>query len=220
MTAPKWLEWVRRLNSIAQAGFTYNENDYDQERYQQIQDIATEIAASHTDLPESKIADFYKNEKGYATPKLDARGAVFNADGEILMVKEAKVGRWTLPGGWVDVWDTPSKAVEREVFEESGYRVKAIKLMAVYDRDNQGHPEHEFAIWKNYFLCELTGGTAQDQHRNLRMSAFSRKIICRNSIPGASSRNICITFLNITAIHHYQLILINHISRQASVPVR
>jgi len=161
MAAPKWLEWVRRLNSIAQAGFTYNENDYDQERYQQIQDIATEIAASHSNLPESKIADFYKNEKGYATPKLDARGAVFNADGEILMVKEAKVGRWTLPGGWVDVCDTPSKAVEREVFEESGYRVKAIKLMAVYDRDNQGHPEHEFAIWKNYFLCELTGGTAK-----------------------------------------------------------
>lgn len=161
MTTPKWLEWVRRLNSIAQAGFTYNKDDYDQERYQQIQDIATEIASTHTDLPESKIATLYQHERGYATPKIDARGVVFNDSGEILMVKEASVGKWTLPGGWADVWDTPSKAVEREVFEESGYTAKAVKLLAVYDRDNQGHPEHEFAIWKNFFLCELIGGTAQ-----------------------------------------------------------
>lgn len=157
----KWLDWVRRLQSIAQAGFTYNNIDFDQERYQQIQAVASEIAEAHTDIPKTKIETLYQQEKGYTTPKIDARGVVFNENGEILLVKEASTGKWTLPGGWADVWDTPSQAVEREIHEESGYETKATKLLALYDRDNQGHPIHEFSIWKSYFLCELTGGKAQ-----------------------------------------------------------
>ena len=161
MAVPKWLEWVRRLNSIAQAGFTYNNINFDQERYQQIQAIASEIAEAHTDIPKNKIDKLYQKEEGYTTPKVDVRGVVFNEAGEILLVKEASTGKWTLPGGWADVWDTPSQAVEREVFEESGYETKATGVLALFDRDNQGHPTHEFAIWKIYFLCELRGGEAQ-----------------------------------------------------------
>ncbi len=161
MAVVKWLEWVRRLNSIAQAGFTYNNNAFDQERYQQIQAVASEIADAHTDIPKNKIDTLYQQEKGYVTPKVDVRGVVFNEAGEILLVKEASTGKWTLPGGWADVWDTPSQAVEREVREESGYETRATKLLALLDRDNQGHPAHEFAIWKTYFLCELKGGSAQ-----------------------------------------------------------
>lgn len=161
MPLPQWLNWVRRLQSVAQAGFTYNNDPYDQERYQQVQAIANEIATEHSTTSTDKIATMYRHEQGYATPKIDVRGVVFNASGELLMVKEASTQKWTLPGGWADVWDTPSTAVEREVLEESGYETKASKVLAIYDRDNQGHTHYEFAIWKTYFLCELQGGTAQ-----------------------------------------------------------
>ena len=161
MAVAKWLDWVRRLQSIAQAGFTYNTIDFDQERYQQIQAVASEMAEAHTDIPKNKIDTLYQHEKGYATPKVDVRGIVFNENEEILLVKEASTGKWTLPGGWADVWDTPSQAVEREIREESGYETKATKLLALFDRDNQGHPAHEFSIWKSFFLCELQGGEAR-----------------------------------------------------------
>ena len=118
MAVAKWLDWVRRLQSIAQAGFTYNKIDFDQERYQQIQTVASEIAEAHTDIPKAKIETIYQQEKGYTTPKVDVRGVIFNEKSEILLVKEASTGKWTLPGGWADVWDTRSQAVEREIREE------------------------------------------------------------------------------------------------------
>ncbi|MEO0594867.1 MAG: NUDIX hydrolase [Chloroflexota bacterium] len=161
MSLPRWLDWVRRLQSAAQAGFQYNNDPYDQERYEQVRTVASEIAAEHSQQSAEQVENIYRHEKGYATPKIDVRGVVFNENDEILLVKEASAGAWTLPGGWADVWDTPSQAVEREIQEESGYTAKVNKVLAVYDRDTQGHPTYEFAIWKLYFLCDLTGGEAK-----------------------------------------------------------
>ena len=75
----------------------------------------------------------------------------------MLLVKEKEDGLWTLPGGWVDVGKTPSEAVEREVKEESGYRVRAVRLLALWDRDKHSHPPLPFHVYKLYFECELLG---------------------------------------------------------------
>ncbi len=177
MPIPQWLTWVRRLQSIAQAGFIYNHDVYDQERYQQIEAIASEIAAEHTSVDATKIASMYRHEKGYATPKIDVRGVVFNADSEILLVKEVRTQKWTLPGGWAEVWDRPSQAVTREIEEESGYQTEASKVLAIYDREHQGHPAHEFAIWKLYFLCTLIGGNAQISHETSDVGFFAENAL-------------------------------------------
>lgn len=173
MPTPKWLDWTRRLQAIAQTGFTFNNDVYDQERYEQIEAIASEIASEHSDVDARKIKNMYRHEKGYPTPKIDVRGVVFNDNDEILLVKEARTQQWTLPGGWADVWDRPSLAVTREIREESGYETNAIKVLAVYDREHQGHPAHEFAIWKLYFLCELTGGEAKISHETSDIGFFA-----------------------------------------------
>jgi ADP-ribose pyrophosphatase YjhB (NUDIX family) len=65
---------------------------------------------------------------------------------------------WTLPGGWVDVGQSPSESVEREVKEESGYEVRAVRLLALWDRDKHPHPPLPFHVYKLYFQCELLGG--------------------------------------------------------------
>jgi len=77
-------------------------------------------------------------------------------------VRERADGKWTLPGGWVDINDAPSRAVEREIFEESGYLAKAVKLAALLDKNNpaHGHPPGVHHIFKLFFLCELQGGVA------------------------------------------------------------
>lgn len=87
---------------------------------------------------------------------------VFRHD-EVLLVRERADGKWTLPGGWADVNDAPSWAVEREIAEESGFRARAVKLAAVYDR-NKHHPPLLFHAWKLFFICEITGGSPRSSY--------------------------------------------------------
>jgi ADP-ribose pyrophosphatase YjhB (NUDIX family) len=155
---PKWLEWTQKLQAIAQNGLTYSENPFDIERFKQVRAIAVEIMATYTNIEYSQVLDLFTHELGYATPKVDVRGAVFQ-DNTILLVKERSDGLWTLPGGWADVGDSPGEVVVREIFEESGYQTRATKVLAVYDRDRQGHPPFPFYIYKIFFQCELIGGS-------------------------------------------------------------
>ena len=153
------LEWARKVQAIAQNGLAFTKDPFDVERYQQLQQLVASILSTELDVPLEKAKSFWDCEEGYATPKVDVRGGVFDGD-KVLLVRERSDGRWTLPGGWVDVNDAPSDAVVREIYEESGYRAKAIKLAALLDKNRHAHPPGVHHIYKLFFLCELTGGTA------------------------------------------------------------
>jgi NADH pyrophosphatase NudC (nudix superfamily) len=148
----KWIEWAKELQAISQTGLHYATGQFDQERYQRLREIAAEILATNSNLSVEQFLEFNALEFGYATPKVDVRGVIFQ-DSKILMVREtADHGRWTLPGGWADVNETPAESVMREVFEESGFETKVIKLLAVYDRENS-NINHPFLImFINYFF--------------------------------------------------------------------
>ena len=152
------MDWVRRLQAIAQSGLTYAKDPYDMERYEQVRTIAAEVAASHSEATAERINDLFFGESGYATPKLDVRAVVLDEEGATLLVREKEDRLWTLPGGWVDVGESPSEAAEREVKEESGYEVRAVRLLALWDRDKHPHPPIPFHAYKLYFQCELLGG--------------------------------------------------------------
>jgi ADP-ribose pyrophosphatase YjhB (NUDIX family) len=154
-----WIKWVRRLQAIAQNGRNYCKNEFDLQRYQQVEDIAAEIAARYSGDELQTIKEMFREETGPATPKIDVRAAVVS-ENQILLVKERGNG-WTLPGGWVDPGESPSEAAVRETKEESGYDVNAVRLMAIYDRDRQGHPPCPFHVYKLIFLCKLVGGSAK-----------------------------------------------------------
>jgi len=158
---PQWLRWARQLQAIAQIGLAFAENHYDRERYEDIRRIAAEMMAAGSDADVQHIAGLFAGEEGYATPKVDVRGVVFRDDG-LLFVKElSDGGRWTLPGGWADVNDSPAEAVVREIREESGFETRAVKLLAVYDRSRHPHvPPHPYSVYKLFFRCEITGGAA------------------------------------------------------------
>ncbi|MBN1310213.1 MAG: NUDIX hydrolase [Anaerolineae bacterium] len=172
MHQSKWLDWVQRLQAIAHNGLLYAENDYDTERYQKIRDLAVEMAAAHTGADPEQIENIFAQENGYITPKVGVRGAVFK-DGNILLVRERVDGLWTLPGGWADIGDAPSEAVEREIYEESGYRAQAIKLIAVYDRNRHDHDPYPFHVYKLHFLCKLLGGEAHATHETSDAGFFA-----------------------------------------------
>jgi len=156
----RWLHWAQQLQAVAQTGETYANNDFDRQRYDLVRNIAAAMMAAGSAAEPRDLVERFARERGYATPRMDVRAAVFR-DERILMVQERSDGLWTLPGGFADVGDSPSTAVEREVLEESGFTAKATKLVALFDRNRHPHPPFGYHLWKAFFLCELQGGVAR-----------------------------------------------------------
>ena len=179
---PKWLDWAKRLQAIAQNGLTFAEGHFDVERYEQVRQIAAEMLADKADAKIEDVLELFAREKDYATPKVDVRGAAFR-DGRILLVKERSDGKWALPGGWADVGESPSENVEREVWEESGFSVKAKRLAAVYDRSKHPHePLTHYHIYKLFFICEITAGEATTSYETEQVEFFDENDLPKLSI--------------------------------------
>jgi ADP-ribose pyrophosphatase YjhB (NUDIX family) len=151
------LEWARKVQAIAQTGLAFTHDPFDRERYTQLAELVADLLSRELQIPLAAARELWAGEHGYATPKVDVRGGVFRDD-RVLLVRERADGRWTLPGGWVDVNDAPSEAVAREILEESGYRARAVKLAALIDKNRHPHPPGVHHIYKLFFLCELEGG--------------------------------------------------------------
>ena len=173
MAIPQWLDWAQRLQSIAQTGLHYNGSPYDHLRYQDVLEIAAEMIAANgaTDVRAADDLSALKAilllDKGHTTPKIDVRGAVFH-EGKLLLVQEKADGdRWTLPGGWADVGESAGESVVREIYEETGYHARALKLMALFDRNKHDHPPYPFHAYKAFFRCELTRLEREPDPRNV-----------------------------------------------------
>jgi ADP-ribose pyrophosphatase YjhB (NUDIX family) len=157
------LDLSRRLLALSQTGLHFTAEEYDRERYREVGQIATELLAQLANASPASLHQTWFVEGGYATPKVEVRGAIFRDD-RVLMVRERADGKWTIPGGWADVNDTPSGAVEKEIEQESGFTARVRKLAAVYDRSRHGHPPYLFHAWKMFFICEITGGAARTSY--------------------------------------------------------
>jgi ADP-ribose pyrophosphatase YjhB (NUDIX family) len=157
MNEPQWLLWARKLQAISQAGLTYSKDAVDIARFEEVRTIAAEIAAAHSNLSVAELLTLFDRDTGYATPKVAVRAVVFQ-DERILLVRELD-GLWSMPGGYADVNESPSEATVRETLEESGYLVKPVRLLAVYDRSKQGPRTNRSGRFHNFhtmfFDCEL-----------------------------------------------------------------
>lgn len=151
----KWIGFAIRIQSIAQAGLQYGQNQYDLERYRELRQIAAEMMSLKTDIPIEKIYDLFCNESGYQTPKVDTRAAVF-MDGKILLVHENN-GTWSLPGGWCDVDQSISTNTQKEVEEEAGLIVTPEKIIAVQDWRKHNVVNFAYGIVKVFVLCRYDG---------------------------------------------------------------
>ncbi len=170
--SPQWLQWAREIQALAQTGAHYAENHYQLERNQRLAEIAAEIIQQHSNLEAGEMFAVFQAQTGYATPRVDVRGAVFQ-DGKLLLVQERADGGWTMPGGWADVGDVPSQAAEREVWEEAGFRVKTRRLIGVYDANRHG-PLELFHAYKLVFLCDLIDGEARPSDETSQVAFFAQ----------------------------------------------
>lgn len=150
-----------KLAALAQDGLTYASNDYDIDRYRQVARLAVELLSALSGRSADELAVELGRDSGYATPKIDVRGVIFDEQERVLLMREKADGRWSLPGGWADPGDSPSAAVAREILEETGYRSSAVKLVSCWDRELQANPPPlPVHVYKLFFLCR-TDGPAQ-----------------------------------------------------------
>ncbi len=155
----KWLEWAKEIQAISQAGLAYTKDVYDKERFEQLRELSISIMQEYTEAGEDKIRTLFASETGYQTPKVDVRAVIFQ-DGKLLLVREKADGAWALPGGWADIGLSPAEVAVKEVKEEAGYNVRAVRLLAVLDKKFHRHPPSPFHVYKMFIQCEITGGAA------------------------------------------------------------
>jgi ADP-ribose pyrophosphatase YjhB (NUDIX family) len=166
------LDLARRLLALSQTGLHFCQEEYDRERYREIADIGAKLLALESNQSAEELLKGWLVEEGYATPKIDVRGAIFR-ESKVLLVRERVDGKWTMPGGWADVNDAPSYSVEKEIEQESGFTARAVKLAAVFDRNKHNHPAFLFHVWKMFFICEITGGEPRESHETTGVDFFA-----------------------------------------------
>ena len=171
-SSPKWFAWAQEIFSLSQSGLTYSGNQYDIERYKRLQEITAEMIDSQSEVSKEAVLKSFSMQAGYITPKVDVRGAVVH-NGKILLIQERADEMWAMPGGWADLGDSPATVAEREVWEESGFRVKAEKVVAVIDA-NRIQPMEFYHAYKIIFLCRLLEGEPRTSYETLAVNFFER----------------------------------------------
>ncbi|QEY52201.1 NUDIX hydrolase [Legionella longbeachae] len=166
-----WFKWITELQGLCQAGLAYSKNSYDIERFQRIEQIVAQMAAYCSSQPANVIQEHFQVEKGYPTPKIDVRAVILQNE-NILLVKERTDGLWSLPGGWIDVSESPSEAIIREVREEAGYDVKIIKLLSVWDKLKHDHPPQWPHTYKLFFYAQILSGHFEPNTEILDLGYF------------------------------------------------
>jgi ADP-ribose pyrophosphatase YjhB (NUDIX family) len=178
----EWLTWINKIKAISQIGRNYSKNEFDLERYEQLSDIADAMYSRISDEPIDKIKNFFIPDTGYATAKVDLRAGIFEND-QILLVREKRDQKWAMPGGWADIGETPLQGIAREVFEETGYRVRVHRLISIRDQSLHGYqPRYPVHVYKMFFLCEIIGGGPSENMEIEELSFFPL-----NSIPELST---------------------------------
>ena len=174
----KWLKWAIEIQSLSQIGLTYTKDVYDRERYQRLREISAEMLAKKTELSIEKVKDLFCNETGYQTPKLDTRAVIFR-DNKILLVHENN-GTWSLPGGWCDVLESIKSNTEKEVREETGLNVRAVKIISIQDRNKHNKPVYAYGVCKIFVLCEVINGKFVENIETTEIRYFSLQDLPHN----------------------------------------
>jgi ADP-ribose pyrophosphatase YjhB (NUDIX family) len=150
------IEIADEIRALATTGLHFSTGEFDRERYEKLMQLAARLGGTAAGEDVTAVDGIYRGaDRGYVTPKIDVRMAVFSGD-RVLLIQEREDRLWALPGGYADIGDTPSESAVRETFEEAGVEVRAERLVGIFDRRLQ--PEagpHPFDIYKLVFTGRL-----------------------------------------------------------------
>lgn len=189
-----FFEKLKRIQALSEIGLQYTDSTFDKERYEELQEISLQLLENLTEIPFEKIIPVIQEKNGYKTPKVDVRAVVFNEKNQILLIQEKVDGKWAMPGGWSDISYSPSEVAEKECFEEAGLKVKAVKLLAVLDKQKQNMPPAFEYVYKIFLLCEKLDDNISTGSETSDVGWFNEKEIPELSTPRNTAEQITMMF--------------------------
>lgn len=150
------------LSGIARTGLGFTESVYEQERFDEVLSVASEIGVAATgDVDPAPLKEEWRKQigsgvPGYVTPKVAVGAVVGNDKGELLLIQRADSGVWLYPTGWADIGYSASEVAEKEVGEETGIECEVRRLLGIFDGARRGF--HRIPLYSILFHCEAVGG--------------------------------------------------------------
>jgi len=189
--ADKLVMWAEKLRDVSAMGLRFAKNVYDREHFKVVQDIAMEMHALATDTPLVEMEPLRASIFSRPMPFPVGDAAVIDDEGRILLIRRADNGLWAMPGGALEVGETPAEGVVREAFEESGVRATPVALVGVFDSRLCGtvscHHVYHFV-----FLCHPVDGHAAETppyaHETLGSAWFAEDALPPDMDPGHVTR--------------------------------
>ena len=190
------LDTLRRVRAIAQNGLAYTEGHFDRERYEELYELSTESIGTLFDTPPETLFIPHDDQTGYATPKVGCRGGLFK-EGKVLLARERDDDRWSLPGGWIDVNDSPQEAVAKEFVQETGLVVRPVRLCMIADGRKRGSEPPVHHVYTLVFLCEYLSGTPSTSFETSEVQYFPV-----DALPELSSKRTRPEYITVALAHH------------------
>lgn len=173
-TGTRLAEIADELRAMAQNGLHWAANEYDHARYEKTLSLAAELMSMVDNREAAEIECIFRGDLGIRTPSVGVCAVVFDENGRLLVVQRSDNGKWCMPGGAADVGEPPSAVAVREAWEETGLRVRATRLIGVYDSQTMGS-KGALHLYHLDFLCERVGGELALTNETLAYGYFAEE---------------------------------------------
>ena len=145
--------WADKLRDISAMGLHFSKNIHDEGAFRAVQTVAMEMMALATGESLAQLEPLRDTVFARPTPLTVGDAAVIDGKGQILLIRRADNGKWAMPGGALEVGETPAAGVVREALEETGVHCRPVALVGVFDSRLCGTTSRHH-LYMFVFLCE------------------------------------------------------------------
>ena len=170
MNASDFAKYLQRMIALTYTGLTFTKDPFDRERYEDLRSLLSEMLNQASDLDAEEVAEVLKPTSAYATPLMDVRAWIVE-DEKICLVRGQGENDWALPGGFGEVGYSPTENILKEIEEETGFKVKVERLLAVFDTNRFQLQSNQYA--KFVFECKFLDGQFQENQEIADLQFFA-----------------------------------------------
>lgn len=170
MNASDFAKYLQRMIALTDTGLTFTKDPFDRERYEDLRGLLSEMLNQASDLDSEEVAEVLKPTSAYATPLMDVRAWIVE-DEKICLVREQGENDWALPGGFGEVGYSPTENILKEIEEETGFKAKVERLLAVFDTNCFQLQSKQYT--KFVFECKLLDGQFQENQEIADLRFFA-----------------------------------------------
>lgn len=162
MDSKEFYDFLLKVQSISKIGLIYSKDPYAITNYKEINDLSTRYLEDFVNVKFDR-PNYFKRDI-YPTPNVSVRTVILNKEkNKVLMVKEVNLQAYSLPGGWADLYDSPSKTAYNECMQEAGANIEIVRLVGITDRTPFKNPTSipEYVI---IFEARLVGELGEHEY--------------------------------------------------------